>query len=136
MKKRLAILLAVILIITSVISNYSMVYAGGEDNPSMSTSKDISDVVLNSALDEEGYYPASVEKALFNMSIVVNKTDGTKESLKYWSYSDWDKKYCTSSYYTYTLHFYNANNEEVFITNTSVPIGEYKVKVGWEYTND
>ena len=134
MKKKIASLfLAFALVFTTVLGNGFVVNAGGEEDPAADlSSQKVTSVSTSVALNDDGYYPATLQYAIKNYNLTLTYEKGTVEYVTNWRES-WDgsdyNTYGSKSYETYYMKFFNANGEQVNINNSSVPVGNYTVKI-------
>ena len=129
-KKITALFLMFLIVCATVFGSAGPALAGGIDE---GEEKAITDVEIYSGLSQDDcYYPASFKYVLKNLQIKVTFEDGTSAYLQNWyagdSDSDW-YYFAIDDSSRYFMRFYDAEGEQVKITNDEVPFGEFKMEI-------
>lgn len=130
MKKKLACLLALLLMVTSVLGSTTVASAANGNARGGGTEYDKIRITGISfpEFSEEGYYPASLEQLLLTFEGVVSYKGDRTDYVYNRNYDEESSCYRADTVRaSYGLYFYTKDGTPVQITNDSVPVGEYIV---------
>lgn len=103
--------------------------------------KTVTSVTAQTTLSEDGYYPASLEYVLRRYQVKVTYEDKSTSSVSQWyghaaSDNNVGYYYASTSYATLYMYFYNSAGNRVTLNDTTVPVGEYEIRIFADATAD
>ena len=127
--------MATVMFATSVYTGGIEVQADGIEGDLVGGESTVTSGTISAAINEDGYYPASLEYFISDLDINVIYSDGTEKTWRnlYWESSDYDNDYrylaWADGMNCFNIRFYDEEGNQVNITKEHVVIGEFTMNI-------